>query len=264
MANNFAWDADCVALWRFENGALTTDSIGGNTLTASASSPTADTSNYKEGGASADFETSSTQYFSIADASLDAGFPLKNGDSVKKISVCCWFKAESLVTSHLFSKYDSTNNKRSWTICYSTTPNKICQYFGYNSGVSGERKDAVAISTGRFYHLGVAVDGVAKTSLLRIWDDTSGEIVYSNQISFSNALNVEDAEVCIGDKADHNEHWDGLIDEMPVFKRLLTTAEMDEIRLGVFGCPKEMASTTMIDAAAWATADALYRPFLIF
>jgi hypothetical protein len=42
-----------VALWRMENGALTTDTIGGNTLTVIVT-PTADTGDYKEGGASVD------------------------------------------------------------------------------------------------------------------------------------------------------------------------------------------------------------------
>jgi hypothetical protein len=31
MANDFSADSNCKALWRFENGALTTDSKGGNT-----------------------------------------------------------------------------------------------------------------------------------------------------------------------------------------------------------------------------------------
>ena len=35
MANDFSSDSNCVALWRFESGALTADSIGTNTLTNS-------------------------------------------------------------------------------------------------------------------------------------------------------------------------------------------------------------------------------------
>ena len=55
----------------------------------------ADTINFKEGSASADFESTLSQYMSIADASLNAGFPLKNGDTNKVISVCFWIKIES-------------------------------------------------------------------------------------------------------------------------------------------------------------------------
>ena len=48
MANDFSGDPSCKAVWRFENGALTADSKGANTLTA-VNGPTADTSLYKEG-----------------------------------------------------------------------------------------------------------------------------------------------------------------------------------------------------------------------
>ena len=90
--NDFSNDPNCVALYNFENGALTTDSKGGNTLSVGGNSPTAVMVDYKQGLASCDFEASNNQYWTIADADLDAGFPLKNGDAVGNISVCCWIK----------------------------------------------------------------------------------------------------------------------------------------------------------------------------
>ncbi len=81
------------ALWSLDNGALTTDSIGTNTLTDNNTVGT-DTVNYKEGDASADFESSNSEYLSITDANLDSGFPLKSGES-GTFSVTFWYKAES-------------------------------------------------------------------------------------------------------------------------------------------------------------------------
>ena len=88
MANDFSGDTNCVALYRFENGALTTDTKGTNTLNVSGGSPEADTVNYQEGSASCLFDAAAHDAFSIADGSLDAGFPLKDGDAVGDISVC--------------------------------------------------------------------------------------------------------------------------------------------------------------------------------
>ena len=47
MANDFSLDNNCLVLYRFENGALTTDSKDSATLVASSPSPTADTTHYK-------------------------------------------------------------------------------------------------------------------------------------------------------------------------------------------------------------------------
>src|SRR5208282_5472922 len=89
MANNFSTDSSCKALWRFESGALTTDSIGPNTLTP-VGSPTANTSIYKEGAASIQLNGSS-QYAYITDASMVTnGVPLNHSDSVKQATICCW------------------------------------------------------------------------------------------------------------------------------------------------------------------------------
>ena len=97
MANDFSSDANCVALWKLDNGASTTDSKGTNTLT-NVNVVTNDAVNQQEGDACGDFELDSSQCLTITDANLDAGFPLKNGDATKIISLCAWCYLESLET----------------------------------------------------------------------------------------------------------------------------------------------------------------------
>jgi hypothetical protein len=87
--NDFGSDPNCVALWSFEDGTLTTDSIGSNTLTT-AGTPDANTFDYQEGEASGDV---SGGYLYITDADLDAGFPLKNGNTNKDFTVAFWMNA---------------------------------------------------------------------------------------------------------------------------------------------------------------------------
>ena len=94
MANDFSGDSNCKALWRFESGALTTDTIGSNTLT-DYNTVGEDTTNHMEGSCAADFEKSNSEHFVITDANLDSGFPLKSGDTNKKISICFRVRFES-------------------------------------------------------------------------------------------------------------------------------------------------------------------------
>src|SRR3990172_20161 len=155
MANNFSTDTNCIALYRFESGALTTDSKGTNTLTSSGS-PIANTSDYKEGAASVDLETSTSDFYYINDANLDPQFPLRNGDTNKKISIAGWFKPESLPATSamrtLCSKYDGAANKRSFMVgaFNDAGTTKLRLYLGYNSGLTAEDKThASALSTDR-------------------------------------------------------------------------------------------------------------------
>jgi len=85
-------------IWRFESGALTTDSQGNDTLSATGT-PVADTDSgdYVEGSASAYCQAGS-DYFSITDAALSANNPLNsdNGDgsgqSTQSITIIYPFK----------------------------------------------------------------------------------------------------------------------------------------------------------------------------
>ncbi len=84
MANDFSGDGDVVALYRFENGALVTDSKNSNDLTANGTI-SADTVNFQEGAAAADFDRVNEEYFDIADVAMSAAYPLKNGTSVETL-----------------------------------------------------------------------------------------------------------------------------------------------------------------------------------
>ncbi len=240
MANDFTGDSNCVALWRFEDGALTADTIGTNTLTNNAAVVSNEV-DFQEGAASADFEVTSTQYFSIADGDLDAGFPLKNGDANKKISVCGWFQLESINTGWrgLFSKFD-TNGLRSLSIGVEQLNGKFVILLGYNNGDSGEfLYRAGALVTGRFYHYGFTYQDSDKAWKLVVWDDTAESKIIDVSGTATNNISIETATVGIGVRyfatGTATDTMDGEIDETVVFKDILTTGEIDQIRQGVFG-----------------------------
>lgn len=247
MVNDFTRDTNCVALWRFEDGALTTDSIGTNTLTDNGG---VDSSvDCKEGSYSADFTIADSNFFYITDANLDEGFPLRANDitPIRNISVCFWFKADVREDyDYIFSKYDTGTNKRSFAI--HIYQNKIQVAVGKNSdsGVTGGAYlYSTVFQTGRWYHVGVTFeDGALNTSSLRIriWDDTTGDFLAGD---FTTAgavtINVEDSVLCIGDReGDADRLYDGHVDELVVFNDILTTDEIDKIRAGTFGVGTNM------------------------
>ena len=101
-----------IARWRFEPGALTTDSSGnGNTLALAGGvrDPAVVSSWRIEGQGSCYFDVTDYQYMSIADASLSAGFPLRGTDAtpVTTFTFAFWFRAADTGTTRIiFRKGD--------------------------------------------------------------------------------------------------------------------------------------------------------------
>ena len=154
MANDFSGDPSCKAVWRFENGALTADSKGANTLTA-VNSPTADTSLYKEGGASVNLATASHQFFKIADANLsrisaqERRYPQAN----HRLPL-----GETYVAVRLAGLGGQAVLWSSST-AVGLEMNGSTLYLKYN-GV--DISTGITLAINNFYHIGLAIDGVNK------------------------------------------------------------------------------------------------------
>jgi len=259
MANIFTGYPHCIVLYRFESGALGIDSKGGNDLDVTGVA--AETTDYKEGAGCGDFEASESDHLFILDADLDAGFPLKNGDATKKISMCFWFKAESLPANeesiYLFSKYrydwpTDPATRHTWQVRLFSTADKtrLRVDLGIGNGSIGlpvtilaDDLTAVQILAGRWYHLGIAYDDAhPETVVTRLWDDSDSVLYTNNDGDGWEGENVyiSDLPIAIGGLCSYpwptwSKHFDGLIDEMVIFNDVLTTSEIDQIRSGTFG-----------------------------
>jgi len=237
---------NCVAQWNFEDGALTTDSTGGNTL-SNVGTATADTGNFMQGSASTDLEEDSTQRYTISDSNLDVGFPLKDGDTTKIISVAAWFRIESLPSNGagltIWSKWNSASGSyRSFLLVVynDTTDTSVRLYLGYNSGADGESIDhGSALSINTWYHVTATYDNSDKGYTVRLDDaagDTIGTDLDSTATLDGNKLTVTaDADVKVGAfQADGTWSWDGQIDEVLIFSDVLTGPESEAISKGTF------------------------------
>ena len=261
-ANIFTGDANCVALWNFENGALTTDSISTNTLLANGVifTPTAETVDYKQGSACVDLEAGTVSqggaYLSILDSSLSSDFPIKASyANTVQLSVCYWFKAESLPSGAtnddrkgLFSKWDWAGDHdyvyNSFLYFDGSNP-VVGTSKGYNSGADSESSfHSTVLQTGRWYHLGTTYDDSTKLVRMRLWDDTAKSVVDVTDTQVQSiSLTTEALRVGLwGIYYASRYEFDGLVDEMVVFNDILTADEIDAIRSGTYGSAAE--STT--------------------
>jgi len=228
--NNVYTDPCCKALWRFERNRMLVDTISTNTLTM-VGTPVIDIADFKEGGSCIDFEyTGSTQYLTIDDANLSTGFPLKNGDTSKKFTWCFWMKQESQAVNptYLVSKFHNTS-KRSFAIM--TYTNKLQAYWGYNNGASNEVVSSnLSIVNGEWYHVGVVVDGIAKTFYIRVFR-ASNSVITTYSHTQTNELSVKDAAFRIANRdGDTTYRYDGKLDEVVIFNSKLSSTSIDAIR----------------------------------
>ncbi len=246
VGNDFTADPDCVALWRFESGQLLVDSIGSNTLGTSGT-PSADTADYKEGEASGDTQNG---YFRIDDADLDSGFPLKSGVATPQFSVAFWMKARTgssqATGAGMFTKGAETGPyTHSFAIGLYEPGGAGTGTIALNVGISDGTNQykyyanlTKSIQRDQWYHLTVTyqetgpTDGTLK---LYVYDPSDETIMTWTKASAK--VPVFDGPLALGIVRWGTSRFDGLMDEVVVFKDVLTSTEVDQIRQGNYGKP---------------------------
>lgn len=266
MANDFSADSNCVSVYRFENGALSTDSKGSNILT-SVNTPIADTTNYREGSASTLLAEASDQYYERTNVNLSTGFPFKNDDTTLVMTCCFWHRTsfvegyDEYRTYPIFSKGTNINsyegpalfidyNGRVWFDWAGQTWSPV----EYHSPVwnEGEWDPAyytdITLNTASWYHMSLSVDANAKEIHLRIYDVTGDTVIdcptnyeyYYNTITLAGELIANSNAFRIGAQSDfdgsdfYNTSANGNIDEFVMFNRILSSSDMDKVRQGTY------------------------------
>jgi hypothetical protein len=240
-ANDFSGDSRIKAVYKFEPSNLTVDSKGSNTLTPSADPPTSNTTAgyYAEGAGSADFELDSTQYYSIADALLDAGFPLKSGDTTKRISVTGWVRPEALQNyARIYQKGSIDEQESSLGLLVYSNGSFVLRY-GTSAGLGTTEATVAMLSSGTlangrlsFFAFSYRDDTQAWYCKVSHWD-TDHWVEYENSGTLETTINVEAGPLYIGTR-DTQNYWDGTIDELVFANDVLSEEEFDAIRAGTY------------------------------
>lgn len=239
--NIFSCDSNVKALWRFENGALGTDSKGANNLVIDG--PASDAVTYKEGAAAAYLDTVGEDVFLICDDDLDAGFPLKSSDTNKDISVVFWFRlsSEPIVYRTIFEKGRFAGpppfgTNRSMSIAVSNSDQMRLRIS--SDGTTWNNYDhASTLDLNKWYHVAVTYQGSSGDYRIRIWDDNAGAILGSDAVGTAANVSVSTSPLSIGSGTFYNDNYamEGNLDEMVVFDRVITTDEIDQIQKGNYG-----------------------------
>lgn len=233
-------DADVVAIYNLESGALGTNSKADNnhlTVDGVAASATK-----KQGSYSGDFELSETDFMYLADASLSADFPGKSGTTNKTFSICAWIYIESSDgVMNVVSKWgDTGENTRTYGLALNNA-GTVYWNLGYNSGGAADYlTHATTLSDANWYHICGTYENTGKTYGIYI-RDTNGTTVGSDKEDTTtldvNGLSNDSEPFRIGAKstsAAESGFFDGLIDEVVIFKKKITATDATNIAKGLY------------------------------
>ena len=175
-------------------------------------------------GNAADFEASQFEYLSITDAA-QTGL-----DITGEITICAWIKLESIGISQIIvSKYSFTDNKRAYSISIGSADNKI--YFNLSPNGSAPVTSAIstdALSTATWYHGAVTLNQT--TDLIQIYING---LANGSAVSYTTDIYDNAKKFIIGAQDDSGgvtSFFDGLIDEVIVWNKCLTAAEVLQVK----------------------------------
>ena len=234
---NYAADPNLIGRWRFEAGALNIDEEGNNhffdSLVPSATA--------KQGSQSADAEDTYSGVAYALDAALSSGFPGKNGETNNTMTVCYWYRPEAIAADYIVivGKWGQSTNTSWWTgIDGADTDDFTGDWGGSgNSALSGQNP-----APGQWYHVALILDdsGAPDYRYLRVWDEDGTTVYTDTEEGAASAWPATTQPFSIGASTNNaqtgasNDEADGLIDEVIIFNRRLSDAEIDAIRGGTF------------------------------
>jgi hypothetical protein len=205
------------------------DSIGSNDLTAYGT-PTADTVDFVEGLASCRYVAENNDRLLILDADLNSGFPLKSDDTKKDITVLFRMKLDSLPV-YAGSRRDHfrkncPNNQSIIIASYNNGSNTVMRLqIGIDNAFNSEFANHLSpLTIDRWYYVAVSYKFSDGAYRIRIYDATAGAILGVDLTgNFINGIVVGSGALYCG------YNMDGWQDEVVVFDRVLSTAEIDDI-----------------------------------
>ncbi len=226
---------DLQAYWSLDEAADTTrvDSKNANDLTETAGDSIASVAAIQDNGA--DFESGDTEGLQASDS---ADLSMNGVD----LSIAGWFKNESNNNDmDVISKWEAGSNNREYVLRFNASAGNV-QFFNSSDG-SATGNASVSFTfptTGTDFHAVVTFDLSAGELELFIDSVSQGTATGLLTTTFDGASLFDMG--CFDDDCDIN-HYDGVIDELGIWSRLLTQAEIDHLYNSGNGVPYFTAST---------------------
>lgn len=213
---NAVW-TDVTAYWTMNEASGTReDSIGSADLTPTASDPASVSGKL---GNAADLERDNTQYFSTADA---AGLSFSGTDS---FSISAWIKLETTGTRmRVISKWGASAAVQDWELTINAT---LGPFFAVSdSATTASINDGTALNTD-WHHIVAVFDNA--NNELRLYLDGSQ---CATPVAETNDPTDSSSTIYVGNDYDGSDAFDGLIDDLCLFRKALTDANVTTLYNG--------------------------------
>lgn len=223
MANEvYKNDPNLQGLWLMEevSGTRVDESPNGNDLTDN--NTVGSSTDSQEGSRSADFEDGNSEYLSITDGT-QTGLDI-TGD----LSIVGWIKPESLVNSVSyvpFSKYLTSGNQRSYRLgilYFGAGRHRLEGLLSSNGSLATSINSNTDLSTGAWQHVAMVYDGTD----IRVYLNGSLDCT---PVSYSSGIFNGSADLILGASGGPGLYYDGLMDEVAIFDRALSAAEVASV-----------------------------------
>ena len=181
-----------------------------------------------------------------------------NGDEDSAFSISAWIKADNLTNgSPILSKYDQGSTLREWAFVVQADGHLHFETYDEDEDKSNSATTAAGtVTTATWYHLVVTYDGTDSSAGVKFYKDGESVTVSSTSDAAGYTAMQNTAQpVWIGKwNNGSNNYHDGLLDEISVWKKELTQAEVTELYNS--GCPEDLRfhtvyKSTATDLVAW-------------
>lgn len=191
-------DANCMAIYNMESGALTTDSKGTNTLTNSG--VTADVTGEPQGSAWGLFVRSESDYMTIADTDLDTDYPLKDGEVQKSWTIAFWVELNTVDVIGVHTLLRKGNGASDKSINMVVNTNNYVQVFLSSDGTEWDNNFShnTALEVDVLYKVTITYDDTNGAYRIRIWDDDASAIHGTDATGITISTFISDAAVTLG------------------------------------------------------------------
>lgn len=221
----FKNDANLQGLWLMEEASGNREDSTQNDNTLTDNNTVESSADAKEGIRSADFEQANNEYLAIADGD-QTGL-----DITGSLTICFWMKAEALDdgTDHtVVAKYNVTGNQRSYRVTLNLSGGNyyVRAVLSNNGTATSAAVGATALATGTWYHVGVVYNGTDIRIYLDAVLDANGA---NNPKVYSAGIFAGSAPFELGRLINAGRDYDGLLDEVAVFDRELSSTEISDI-----------------------------------
>jgi hypothetical protein len=178
------------------------------------------------------------EYASRSGSALSSRFPLQSTDIDKQITVCCWLRMKGLSGRQtVFAKLLNSTDI-SLGLCL------LGNHFYLKWGETDIDLNDIVLVTDRWYHVGLAIDGVNRSICLHVWDDKAKIVMNQTASADPFARPYPDSVLPVGNGNFHIGYYhdqysadmwlNGYVDEFVVFNKLKSPFDMDQIRMGRF------------------------------